>query len=1137
MDGRENETASQTLQKESFECIFEKQGDSPGSSSTSSSSSSENGRTRITKQAKVISNSRKRKLGEIAAAISTFTPGTHSNNNRSSNNNLVTQQSSVIGTSDDRDSSGGNATNSLEGGSTENSGHDSGTNSNSSAARGDSATHHPAPDFSHSRFHRHHRHYLPSRPLEYLKGSFDSTHSRDNLDDGSALHVLGDDGSQRIAATKPATVVASRYDTIASSSGGSGGEACNQHVLPRHREPGYHTIRRTFNRFPSPSRKEKIKSMRRAHTESSSSSMEETASFTKKKVAKSDTKDAANEKRSLKVRKHQSSPSSGAHESERNGGGSSSGSGTEGTEGGYAGSASSNETGRPQASCSSPSVSSEESRTRGRHNSKRLNTQSSDDMSSSSEIADFSSGSSETADDDGVRVEDFESFGSSPSPPLSSTNGDVSDDLEESYLSAKRAADAEHERMLQSITKKRKIAPGKEDSVEETKIASKPPAIVHSSKRLTVRNVNGKPPILAVSSDIMAHVLTFLQPPEILEVLTMPLSKSWRQSFTRQPELWRILCLVEPFKANVEQNISSSEEDSSSNDDTASSSEDSFCSIKGSSKDEKNSLDKFRGLYTSFVRCMKYLFQIRDDAVSGRPPAYIDYGYPGAARIAVRTGRETAVSPPPPSVTGTNKSLQLFLAEARGVVAKSSEQNVNNDLKSRLNTSPRVASISKKARDAQQAQLENISDYSAVISNTVLTTTNKLKKIQRKPFRKGKDKKGPRFGPSMITGRLLGPAGGEAGNMNLPWSCAIYSIVNWMTAYSEVEGIQTLCLKVLPSILEDEQQRLTAQTARLTDVVLRAMVMFPNSEQLHIAAFHTIVLLARPHGGREGMLFHSSMTAAGIFGVNSQHGKSGIAVMLDSMMRFQDSPVLLAMSCWALVNIALAPEQKAALVKLGGIQATTNAMMRHPFSAEVQFRALFALINLVIPSVKMETRDNNATANAHFVEAPAAVPDPVARASAAAAMEEDLAETIEVTERATIDELIGGIASLVVRAMKNFCSSEAILNRACLVLHNLSLTDEYHGTLLWTPQCYQMLDWCIQNYRTDQVLQQSATGTLHRLQLTLSQNENMRARFTESLRTQQQLAMEQAQNEARRLNAQQESLLVSAREAANAETR
>ena len=231
----------------------------------------------------------------------------------------------------------------------------------------------------------------------------------------------------------------------------------------------------------------------------------------------------------------------------------------------------------------------------------------------------------------------------------------------------------------------------------------------------------------------------------------------------------------------------------------------------------------------------------------------------------------------------------------------------------------------------------------------------------------------------MLTDRLLAPApSGDVNpeNVALPWSCALYSIVNWMVAFADVEGIQVMCLKVLPHLLEDEQQRITAQRVGLTDVILRGMVLFPESVQLHTASFHTLVLLARPLGGREGMLFHSAMVnAAGIFSGggtrNTSHagaggagngeeesmfrggaqsdGKNGIAVMLDSMRRFEDDEALQAMSCWSLVNIALAPVQKEVLVKLGGIEVTTNAMMRHPHNAEVQFRALFALINLVIP--------------------------------------------------------------------------------------------------------------------------------------------------------------------------------------------
>lgn len=160
-----------------------------------------------------------------------------------------------------------------------------------------------------------------------------------------------------------------------------------------------------------------------------------------------------------------------------------------------------------------------------------------------------------------------------------------------------------------------------------------------------------------------------------------------------------------------------------------------------------------------------------------------------------------------------------------------------------------------------------------------------------------------------------------------------------------------MCLKCLPYLLEDESQRTTAQRAGLTDSVLRAMVLFPDSIELHTVAFHTLVLLARPLGGNEGMLFHTAMVnTRGIFNNGSSNSKNGIVIMLDSMRRFAQDEILQAMSCWSLVNVALTPLQKSMLVKLGGLTVTSNAMLQHPYNAEVQFRALFALINLVIPS-------------------------------------------------------------------------------------------------------------------------------------------------------------------------------------------
>ncbi len=71
--------------------------------------------------------------------------------------------------------------------------------------------------------------------------------------------------------------------------------------------------------------------------------------------------------------------------------------------------------------------------------------------------------------------------------------------------------------------------------------------------------------------------------------------------------------------------------------------------------------------------------------------------------------------------------------------------------------------------------------------------------------------------------------------------------------------------------------------------------------------------------------------------------------MLDSLRRFSHDRYLQAMGCWAMVNAALYPALKASLLRLGAVYAVTNAMMLHSNVEAVQFRGLFALINLVIP--------------------------------------------------------------------------------------------------------------------------------------------------------------------------------------------
>ncbi|KAL3798398.1 hypothetical protein HJC23_005051 [Cyclotella cryptica] len=634
--------------------------------------------------------------------------------------------------------------------------------------------------------------------------------------------------------------------------------------------------------------------------------------------------------------------------------------------------------------------------------------------------------------------------------------------LEESFLSAKRnLSSGSSPDDAKFVTASALGSSASSVSVSALAVLSQQEMVVDmtSSAHRPMKEVSFQDTLIySLGADVMALVVSFLEVPESHTLLTSPLSKTWLETYTVPQELWKIMCTSRPFYAKLEENPDGSSDVST-------------CSFPLCNDLQMRHLfGRYRLLYSSFVRCMKYLDRLRDDALNGRTPTVYNNSSQHDLHPYNRNG-----------------SLKAYFARARRLVRR----NRRNGGSSSIGSDSVSGSLTTDSGEEQKLKEK----FPAGSSSS------------EHSLRDQQNASGPRTARSMLTDRLLRPTrAGDVDNVNLPWSCAIYSVVNWMVAFVDVEGIQIMCLKVLPYLLEDETQRTTAQRAGLTDSVLRAMVIFPDSIELHTAAFHTLVLLARPLGGNEGMLFHTAMVnTRGIFnsGGSTNTSKNGIVIMLDSMRRFAQDEMLQAMSCWSLVNVALTPLQKSMLVKLGGLTVTANAMLQHPYNAEVQFRALFALINLVIPSeVQTEETEEQREFEREIFQ--------------------QLGEVGETSEREMLDASVGQISNLVVVAMKNFCSSEAILNRACLVLHNLSLNEEYHSILLWTPNCYQMLEWCIGNYPHDHVLQQSAGGTITRLNATLSADDELRARFTHSIRAQQQHSLELARREAVYLQEQQQ---------------
>lgn len=108
----------------------------------------------------------------------------------------------------------------------------------------------------------------------------------------------------------------------------------------------------------------------------------------------------------------------------------------------------------------------------------------------------------------------------------------------------------------------------------------------------------GESPILGLTSDIMAEILVFLHPSEVLDIVSYPLCKQWTQSYTNDHDLWKVLCSREPFKVDHGD-----------------------CQVNGKQELQHYSIkvkgdrilvvSRHRLLYISFVRCVNYLRSLK----------------------------------------------------------------------------------------------------------------------------------------------------------------------------------------------------------------------------------------------------------------------------------------------------------------------------------------------------------------------------------------------------------------------------------------------------------------------------------------------------------------------------------------------
>lgn len=329
--------------------------------------------------------------------------------------------------------------------------------------------------------------------------------------------------------------------------------------------------------------------------------------------------------------------------------------------------------------------------------------------------------------------------------------------LEESFLSAKRlaAASKPEDNSIASVNSRSILGDGKLAAASTT--SSNPPlASAATFKPGVVKFEDGVKSvkkyvfhdavIYSLGTDVMAQIMSFLEPPEVHSFLTTPFSKSWLETYTNPQELWKILCSTKPFYAKLD------ESDYGSSD--ASTSSYPLCN----DLERHHLVGQFRLLFTSFVKCMKYLDRIKDDAINGRTPS------------AYNNGNQNEIYP-----FNRNGSLKAYFKRARKIERRHRQGGT---------ASSNSSSSSSSGNASPTGGVSNAVETLEVQNGRGEASNNSTSQEQQNPS-------GPRIGHSMLTQRLLMPTrAGEVDHVNLPWSCAIYAVVNWMVAFTDVEGIQ-----------------------------------------------------------------------------------------------------------------------------------------------------------------------------------------------------------------------------------------------------------------------------------------------------------------------------------------------------------
>ena len=230
------------------------------------------------------------------------------------------------------------------------------------------------------------------------------------------------------------------------------------------------------------------------------------------------------------------------------------------------------------------------------------------------------------------------------------------------------------------------------------------------TKTLDNSLISNSSPIYDVGVDVMANILSYLKPVQAYSILSLPISKTFQSTFSNPQDLWRVLCLSAPFYAKQDKAFYAKQDKAKDKDSSDDSSSYPVCNdIK-----VNHLLGRYRLLYSSLIKCVRYLDRIQEDSRNGRTPAGV-YDSDDGSIV---------------SLGSNNMSLKNFFATVHAT--RRNENADDDDGNGNGNGSSSISSNSGEWGIGQKKECSNANAYANGVGNEnkTGTTTKSAKKLE-----------------------------------------------------------------------------------------------------------------------------------------------------------------------------------------------------------------------------------------------------------------------------------------------------------------------------------------------------------------------------------------------------------------------